>query len=316
VGGTTSGRADYQAKGSLTLSFIVVGRPVSEGDFMCNSDLAELIDCFVKWFGKYLQWRKTNRPLGMTHPVAPGSPAEEYMLKRWQENHDREMDTKAEAVRKAKMLADELEGINEDSSNLLKLLHFVDGGGGPDNAFRLWPKAKVALQRLAIRLRKRGGQNASTAPLAVPAKPGTPFENEQTKAAVKHPQGTPDAPVQHGNAVTDEGATSANDGMPSSYDRLLQLLSPIVREAFASYRYAETMIGSRITDRQAYEFLKENGIPKGVEADRWNLDGYTLAAFETWTRQIRRARKVLGEQKHNRRAGRPTGKSVVRRDQI
>ena len=39
-------------------------------------------------------------------------------------------------------------------------------------------------------------------------------------------------------------------------------------------------------------------------------------AFDTWTRNLRSARKPLGEQKHTSRAGRASGGSVINQDKI
>ena len=53
-----------------------------------------------------------------------------------------------------------------------------------------------------------------------------------------------------------------------------------------------------------------------VPAIGGELTDYHLPGFSTWSRQLREARKVLGESKYTRRAGRPTGKSIVRREDI
>ena len=62
-------------------------------------------------------------------------------------------------------------------------------------------------------------------------------------------------------------------------------------------------MGKRLEDHQAYNWLKENKIDTD-KGDAGELADYTLPAFDTWSRQLRNARKVLGEQKYTRRAGR------------
>jgi hypothetical protein len=91
---------------------------------------------------------------------------------------------------------------------------------------------------------------------------------------------------------------------------LLARLSERVRNAFQSYEYAVgKQQGQRLTARQAYEWLVEQGLPD-------QLAGYSLPNLDTWERYLRKARLALGEQKNTPRAGRPHGRSVVRQDEI
>ena len=81
--------------------------------------------------------------------------------------------------------------------------------------------------------------------------------------------------------------------------------------AYHSYQVAEKMMEpSRKTDREAYDWFKAY-LDNGEE-----FDGYNLPAFNTWARQLREARKILGQQKNKPRAGRSTGPSVATHNEI
>ncbi len=85
-----------------------------------------------------------------------------------------------------------------------------------------------------------------------------------------------------------------------------------IRKAWKSYQAALSMAEKReMEDGDAYQLLKEEGIPDGGE-----LTDYRLPAEETWFRYLGTARRELGEQKYTSRRGRPHGKSIVRQDQI
>jgi hypothetical protein len=94
----------------------------------------------------------------------------------------------------------------------------------------------------------------------------------------------------------------------------LKQLEPAVRRAYFAYLYAENKAERRLTDREAYDWLKENGIsdkdPVGELAD------YELPSFLAFTRNCSEARSEVGENKHLPRRGRSTGKSVVKKDQV
>jgi hypothetical protein len=92
-------------------------------------------------------------------------------------------------------------------------------------------------------------------------------------------------------------------------------LEPAVRKAYLSFHYAETIAGRQIAYREAYDWLHENGIDPSKDDFAESTD-YELPSFDTWGRQVREARKALGEQKYSRRAGRATGSSIVRGDEI
>jgi len=77
-------------------------------------------------------------------------------------------------------------------------------------------------------------------------------------------------------------------------------LSPTYERAYQSYMYAEQEIvtntpNTEVTDRAAYDWLKENGIEDDV---------YDLPAFDTWRRYVRKGRKHYRTQKNTPRAGR------------
>lgn len=73
-----------------------------------------------------------------------------------------------------------------------------------------------------------------------------------------------------------------------------------------------------MSDRDAYDWYEQWSKTKAAREARGipELDGYKLPRFDTWTRQLRDARKAVGEQKNTPRADRPTGKSVVSQHQV
>jgi hypothetical protein len=91
-------------------------------------------------------------------------------------------------------------------------------------------------------------------------------------------------------------------------------LEPAVRKAYLAFQYAETLNGRGLEDREAYDWLSENGIDQG----KGNLDeltDYEIPSFETFKRYLGQARKPLGENKYTCRAGR-TSRSIARRNEI
>ena len=117
--------------------------------------LADNIDYAVKRAGEYLASRNAAKLTALTsHPVAPGSPAEADLVERLRSAHDEEMDAKQAAVSALKALPDEMERAGVDSTCVLRLLHFIDGGGGPDRTYGEWTETKTFLQRAAIQIRK------------------------------------------------------------------------------------------------------------------------------------------------------------------
>lgn len=92
----------------------------------------------------------------------------------------------------------------------------------------------------------------------------------------------------------------------------LKLLTPAIQKAWLAYIYAETKQEKRLQDKEAWDFLVENGIGPDGET----IEGYKPPSFETFSRQLREARKILGENKYTRRRGRPPARSVIPAESI
>ena len=87
---------------------------------------------------------------------------------------------------------------------------------------------------------------------------------------------------------------------PIPSEQKKELLSPTIQKAYQNYKYAEEKIiendsNTQVTDRKAYDWLKENGTED---------NDYILPAFEAWSRYVRKGRKCYGTQKNTPRAGR------------
>lgn len=87
-----------------------------------------------------------------------------------------------------------------------------------------------------------------------------------------------------------------------------QHLTPAARNAYFSFQCAELAMGRRLTDREAYDWIKKNGIPDSCGSKE--LSDYNPPDFETWSRYLRIARQQLHLQKNTSRLGR-TGRSIV-----
>jgi hypothetical protein len=96
--------------------------------------------------------------------------------------------------------------------------------------------------------------------------------------------------------------------------QILRSLEPAARNAYLVFRLAQSPADKPLKDDEAYELLKETDLPKAANSIA-ELTDYKLPSFETWTRQLRTARKALGEQKYTRRHGRQAGKSAIKLDQ-
>lgn len=79
--------------------------------------------------------------------------------------------------------------------------------------------------------------------------------------------------------------------------------SPCHLKALSGYRLATENLGNGITDKEAYDWLKDRD------------DDRSLVSFANWSRYLREARKRLGLQKNGARLGR-TGRSIVRLDEL
>lgn len=91
-------------------------------------------------------------------------------------------------------------------------------------------------------------------------------------------------------------------------------LEPAHQKAYLSFLYAETKTGRRLEDREAWEWLSENGIDETKEGD--GLHDYVLPILDTWARYLRQARNATGEQKYTPRTAKLPTASVVRSDQV
>ena len=91
-------------------------------------------------------------------------------------------------------------------------------------------------------------------------------------------------------------------------------LKPRYRKAYKTYLYACLSLEKNAVDREAYEFLKDQGVPK--ESGDPDFDNYKITSFETWTSYLTKARKQLGLGKYGKKTDRISSRSVVRNEQI
>ncbi len=85
---------------------------------------------------------------------------------------------------------------------------------------------------------------------------------------------------------------------------------PAIQRAWASYDEASKRESQMKTDKEVYEWLKENGCE--VYGD--NQDDPTsqrLPSYDTWARYVRKMRAMTEQQKNTPRIGR-TGRSIIR----
>ena len=76
-----------------------------------------------------------------------------------------------------------------------------------------------------------------------------------------------------------------------------KILAPRYESAYQSYEHASRKLPpEKQTDQEAYEFLKEYGMPE-----------YELPAYETWERYVREGRGFYGTQKNTPPSGEPGG---------
>jgi hypothetical protein len=115
---------------------------------MSDSETAGLIDRTIAAIGDYLAIRNVYKGWRLHQGMD-----EAGQLKFIKDVSRDKAKGGNEAHRLIQMLTPELEACGEDSSALLTFDHCIAGGGGPDNAYPLWPAVKVSLQRLATRLR-------------------------------------------------------------------------------------------------------------------------------------------------------------------
>jgi len=128
---------------------------------------------------------------------------------------------------------------------------------------------------------------------------------------------TPTGKTGEGEGVGGAGPTASQPATTLSASRKVPLkqLKPAMRKAYWAWQYAESENGRRMEDREAYDWLRENGIDQD-KGDFGELTDYEPPeSFETFKRYVVESRRVLNEGKYTRRAGR-TGRSVVQRDAI
>lgn len=120
---------------------------------------------------------------------------------------------------------------------------------------------------------------------------------------------------------TDDEGKATNVGAdaqqlsPKQQKVVLKQLSPAKRKAYFSYQYAESKAGKKLQDNEAWKLLKDQGLSDDAD-DLGELTDYRIPAFDTWSRQLRKARNALGEQKYTPRGGRRSGSSIVKGNEI
>jgi hypothetical protein len=125
-------------------------------------------------------------------------------------------------------------------------------------------------------------------------------------------------PAGQGTDTGEKLRRARNPNPAAERDRKLSQLSRSIKKAYSAFQYAALKMEKRLedlNDSDAHKFLKESGFADD-NGDLMGLADYKLPELPTFTRYIRQARKALGEQKYNSRAGRPTGKSVARQHQV
>jgi hypothetical protein len=140
-------------------------------------------------------------------------------------------------------------------------------------------------------------------------------EGAEANRSEKQAEGRQTSPAEGTGTGRDQGGAGQNQGggvTPAQREEQIRRMTPAIRLAYLSFKHAEKKKEKFLEDREAHEVLKDEDFAEDVG----ELADYQLPTFGTWARQLRHARRLLGEQKYTRRAGRPTGKSVVRQDQI
>jgi hypothetical protein len=132
-------------------------------------------------------------------------------------------------------------------------------------------------------------------------------QNELAKVNAKSTS-PPKRGADHEHRLQEEDSSSSREAQ-------IQTMQPSIRVAYLAFTYAESKAGKKLQDQEAYKLLDEEGIPEGA-GSRGELTDYKLPAFDTWSRQLREARKALGEQKYSPRRGRSHGMSIVKSVEI
>jgi len=137
----------------------------------------------------------------------------------------------------------------------------------------------------------------------------------KTKLATdtKTDAGNKRAIIESGGRVESNNPADSDDA--GDREAKLKALQPAARKAYFTFLAAEANAGKRLDDREAYDRLKEQGLPDNA-GDLGEMTDYTLPEFDTWSRHLRTARNAVGEQKYTRRAGRPLGRSIVKAHEL
>jgi len=123
----------------------------------------------------------------------------------------------------------------------------------------------------------------------------------------------------HGDRPPTPGGTDAEPtGEQAPRDRFDKL--PRARRlAYFAFLYVAQKTETppdRLTDREAFDWLRENGIDEPDEIAGELADYCLPDRLDTFTGYCTQARRALGETKYSTRRDRPTGSSIVRADQI
>lgn len=86
-------------------------------------------------------------------------------------------------------------------------------------------------------------------------------------------------------------------------------LPKVERLAYLAAKYAEAKLGRELKDREAWDYLHENGIEGADE-----LNDYGLPMLNTFSDYLTRARRKLGESRYEKRGGRVGGSIVKQSD--
>lgn len=150
-----------------------------------------------------------------------------------------------------------------------------------------------------------------TAPAAVAmlARTSTP-QAETSTPGTRQSEGIGVGPQE--NKPPALGGTKATGDEPNRY-AALDKLKPAYRKAYLAFLCAEAKTERRLQDRDAWDWLNENGTDGAGSGE---LDGYELPTFASWARYLRSARQAVGEQKYTPRSARPTGGSIVHADEL
>jgi len=116
---------------------------------------------------------------------------------------------------------------------------------------------------------------------------------------------------------TEPGGGDGGVGLtPEQGKAAFDKLKPAEKKAYWALKYAEGEAGRSLEDREAHEWLKENGIDE-EKAGLGELANYEVPkSLDTFRHYVGKARTALDENKYTRRAGRERGRSIVRGDEI